>query len=70
VSPATPPAPELDAEELLTMGHVSAMLQVSEETVRRWVRKKLIAYELVGPFRLKRIRRSEVIHRDQASCIR
>lgn len=46
-------------ERLLTMSEVAQSYHVSDETVRRWVRKGIIGYVMVGPFRLKRIPESE-----------
>lgn len=44
-----------DAKTLLSTADVAKLYGVSEETVRRWVRKGVIAYKQVGPFRLTRI---------------
>lgn len=44
--------------ELLTMAQACAEYQISEETVRRWMREKRIPFVLVGPFRMKRIDRA------------
>jgi excisionase family DNA binding protein len=52
----TQPASDKD---LLSTADVAAQYGVSDETVRRWIRKGVIAYVMVGPFRLKRIPRSE-----------
>lgn len=46
-------------DEKLTVGQVAKMYGVSDETVRRWCKKGAIAFVMVGPFRLKRITRSE-----------
>jgi excisionase family DNA binding protein len=45
--------------ELLTTGQVAALYGVSEQTVRLWIRKQIIGYVMVGPYRLKRIPRAE-----------
>jgi len=48
-----------DRDPLLTCRDVAKAYGVNVETVRRWVRKGVIAVVLVGPYRLVRIRRSE-----------
>lgn len=48
-----------DMDELLSVSDVARRYGVSSETVRRWIRKGIIAYVMVGPFRLKRIQRVE-----------
>jgi excisionase family DNA binding protein len=56
---AKTPAKTNGSEDLLSTADVAAQYGVSDETVRRWIRKGVIAYVMVGPFRLKRIPRSE-----------
>lgn len=46
-------------DELFTCQEVADKYHVHAETVRRWVRKGIIAVVLVGPYRLVRIRREE-----------
>lgn len=48
-----------DEGELLTIGQVAKSYGVSEETIRRWVRKGVISCIHLGPYRLVRIRRKE-----------
>jgi len=55
-------------DELLSVGDVAHLYGVSDETVRRWCRKGIIAYVMVGPFRLKRIARVDVEHRVSISA--
>lgn len=45
--------------DLLTIGQVARSYGVSEETIRRWVRKQVLGCVHVGPFRLRRILREE-----------
>ena len=46
-------------DPLLTCREVADLYAVHVKTVRRWVRKGIIAVVLVGPYRLVRIRKSE-----------
>jgi excisionase family DNA binding protein len=46
-------------DELLSIAQVAKMYGVSDETVRRWTRKGVISYVMVGPFKLKRIPKEE-----------
>lgn len=46
-------------DELLSVSDVARMYGVSDETVRLWIKGKKIDYVMVGPFRLKRIKKSE-----------
>jgi excisionase family DNA binding protein len=48
-----------DEGELLTIGQVAKSYGVSEETIRRWIRKGVIHCIHVGPYRLVRVRRAE-----------
>lgn len=48
-----------DDGELLSIAAVAKLYGVSDETVRRWCRKGIIEYKIVGPFRAKRITRAE-----------
>jgi excisionase family DNA binding protein len=45
--------------ELLTVMEVAQTYHVSDDTVRRWMRKGIIGYVMVGPFRVKRIPKVE-----------
>lgn len=48
-------------DPLLTSAQAAAVLCVSQETIRRWMRKGALRYELIGPGgRLRRLRRSVV----------
>lgn len=44
--------------DLMTMAQVCAEYQISEETVRRWIREQRIPFVMIGPFRMKRIDRA------------
>jgi excisionase family DNA binding protein len=46
-------------EGLLTVAEVAQTYHVSDETVRRWIRKGILGYVMVGPFRVRRIPRQE-----------
>lgn len=48
-------------------GEAAQQLGVHRETVKRWMRKGVIAYEEVGPHRVKRIRQS-VIDAQRSTC--
>lgn len=48
-----------ERDELLTIGTVASMYGVSEETVRRWMRKGAIRYVAVGPHNARRVPKSE-----------
>jgi excisionase family DNA binding protein len=47
-------------DPLIRPSEAARRIGVSSETVWRWLRKGAIAYEQVGPFRRKMIRRSVV----------
>lgn len=49
-------------DRLLTTSDVARMYGVSDETVRRWIRKGVIPFTQVGPYRAKRIRLSDAEH--------
>jgi excisionase family DNA binding protein len=49
-----------ETEQLFTVREIADEYRVSEETVRRWVKRGDIAYTAVGPFRLKRIKMADV----------
>jgi len=46
-------------QPLLTVAEVAQSYNVSDETVRRWMRKGIIGYVMVGPFRARRIPKDE-----------
>jgi excisionase family DNA binding protein len=48
-----------DHDRLLTTSDVARLYGVSDETVRRWIRKGVIPFTQVGPYRSKRIRLSD-----------
>jgi excisionase family DNA binding protein len=48
-------------DELLTVSQVAAEYKISEETVRRWMKGGHIPFIPVGPFKIKRIRRGDVV---------
>ena len=52
---------ESDADELLTVSDVARRLNVEEETVRRWIRNGAMKAKRVGPSRLIRITRAELL---------
>lgn len=54
-----PAAPAVPPEPMLSTHDVARRYGVSDETVRRWCRKGIIAYVMVGPYRMKRIAKSE-----------
>lgn len=45
---------------LLRPGQAATQLGVHRETVKRWMRKGVVSYEEVGPFRVKRLRQSVI----------
>lgn len=45
--------------EYLTTAQVAREYGVCVETVRNWIRKGVIGYVMIGPYRLKRITRTE-----------
>ena len=45
--------------DLLTVAEVAQHYAVSTETVRRWIRKGILGYVMVGPCRVKRIPKVE-----------
>ena len=51
---------EVEAEGLMTVDQVARCYGVTAETVRRWIRKGVMSYKLVGPYKLKRISKLEV----------
>lgn len=58
---AQPAAPSpLDPARLRTVADAARAFGVSDETIRRWVRKGIIGYVMVGPYRIKRIPDSEI----------
>lgn len=48
-----------EKRRLLTPTQVAEIYDVDVETVRRWLRKGIIAHVLVGPYRYKRIPEAE-----------
>lgn len=56
------PAPMLprDPDPWLRPAQAAHRLGITLQTLRRWSEKGVIAYTLVGPFRQKRFRQSEV----------
>lgn len=49
-----------DEDPLLTPQQVAKQLGVCTETVKRWMRNDAIAFEIVGPYRRRRVRQSVV----------
>ena len=47
-------------DELLTVDYVAMQCNVSDKTVRRWIREKHLTCVLVGPAKRIRIKRSEL----------
>lgn len=47
-------------EELLTVREAAGKYRVSEETIRRWIKSGFLKYIPVGPFKMKRIRPSDL----------
>lgn len=56
-----------DGEPLLTAEAAARRLGMNVETVRRWIRKGVIAYIEVGPYRRRRLRQCEVDRQRRAS---
>ena len=50
---------EKSEPELLSVAQVARTYGVCDETVRAWIRKGIVGYVMVGPFRVKRIPRKE-----------
>ncbi len=50
-----------DEEELITVKQAAADYRVSEETIRRWMKAGHIQFTPVGPFRMKRIKRGDML---------
>lgn len=53
-------AEQHEDDDLLTVDYVAKKFNVSDKTVRRWIREKHLACELVGPAKRIRIKRSEL----------
>lgn len=49
-----------ELERLYTVQEVAHAYHVSEETIRRWIKRGDIKYVPVGPFRLKRLRPTDI----------
>lgn len=50
-----------ELERLYTVREVANAFRVSEETVRRWIKNGDVPYVPVGPFKLKRLRPSDIV---------
>lgn len=50
-----------DGDELLTVREVAQALAVDEQTIRRWIRNGAMKCKRVGPFRLVRVTRAELM---------
>jgi len=50
-----------DWDELLTVAEIAREFRISEESVRRWIKDGLIPFKLIGPFKMKRIRRGDLV---------
>lgn len=48
----------MTTEKLLTPSAVARRLQVRPETVWRWIKKGVLPFEEVGPYKKKRVRES------------
>lgn len=54
-----PPAPP---DDLLTLQEAADLCTVSYDTFLRWVAKDVLPHVTIGPHRLKRVRRADVLH--------
>lgn len=50
----------VEEDDLLTVDYVALKLNVSDKTIRRWIREKHLACLLVGPAKRIRITRGEL----------
>lgn len=50
-----------DQETLYTVDDVASKCNVSDKTIRRWIREKHLACKLVGPAKRIRITRAELL---------
>ena len=53
-------SPVAEGDRIIAIGDAAKALGVSEETLRRWIRQRKVAYTLVGPFRVKKMTQAQV----------
>lgn len=58
--PRAPRHPPPTGADLLTLEEGAELCTVEYETFRRWVAKGVLPHVIVGPFKLKRVRRRAV----------
>ena len=56
-----------ELERLYTVREVANAFHVSEETIRRWIKRGDISYTPVGPFRLKRLSLKDVVKNEEGT---
>ena len=56
------PATEEDIRDLISLQEAAEMCTVDYDTFLRWVAKDILPHVVIGPNRIKRVRRAHVLH--------